>query len=162
MNHEQAESARTLESYRVRRGQGFFPPKVRALPGRYGQEEVPREAAIIHLHYVGPEAHWWIAEVWESPEEPGTWEAYGYVSIYPCDAPAWCHISLTELERVSLAIPVRPVDSSRPYEHPANMRAYIERDVDWSPRPAHECVPGLLPPRELIDADPAGQQDRRR
>ncbi|MEV6817813.1 hypothetical protein AB0M72_03565 [Nocardiopsis dassonvillei] len=160
---DQAPSARTLEHHRARWGHGFLPlGKFAEIPGRYGQEDVPHTEVTIHLHYIGPEAHWWIAEVWESREEPGTWEAYGYVSIYPGDAPEWSHISLTELARVSLAIPVRSVNPSAPCHHLANMRAYIERDLEWTPRPAHRCVPGLAPPQKRIDADPADQQGRRR
>jgi len=157
-------TAPVLEACRAQQGRGFFPPvdELRALPGRFAQEELPPEDVIIHLHYVGPHAHWWIAEIWQSREEPGTWEAYGYVWIHQGDAPEWCHISLTELKRVSLAIPVRRVDPSRSYNHTDNMRSYIERDLAWTPRPAHECIPGLLRPQEPIDADPAAQQGRRR
>lgn len=157
-------TAPVLEACRAQQGGGFFPPadELRDLPGRFAQEELPPEDVIIHLHYVGPHAHWWIAEIWQSREEPGTWEAYGYVRIHQGDAPEWCHISLTELQRVSLAIPVRTVGSSRSNGRQGNVRSYIERDLTWTPCPAHECIPGLTRAQESIDAAPAYQQGRRR
>lgn len=155
-------TAPVLEACWAQQGRGFFPPadQLRALPGRFAQEELPPEDVIIHLHYVGPYAHWWVAEIWQSREEPGTWEAYGYVKIHQGEAPEWCHISLTELQRVSLAIPARPVGASRSNGHPD--RFYIERDLFWTPCPAHECIPGLILAPESIDAAPAEQQGRRR
>ncbi|WP_159944786.1 MULTISPECIES: hypothetical protein [unclassified Nocardiopsis] len=167
-DNDQSVTARMLERHRARRGHDFLPSdeQLVAIPGRYGQEDVPAERAVIHLHYIGPEAHWWIAELWHSKQEPGTWEAYGYVAVYPGDVPAWSHINLTELERVSLAVPVSLKAVSAPFHAWSNMRAYIERDLDWTPRPAHECVPGVTlpastPDPECIDADPR-EGDRRR
>ncbi|WP_157982540.1 hypothetical protein [Nocardiopsis sp. FIRDI 009] len=109
------------------------PPEERALiPGDLGQDDLPLEEAIVHLHYFSPSADWWVTELWEDRHTPGRWWAFGFAWLR-CDPEGgeWGRIDLTRLEALRLSRAGTP-----PH--------VVERDLAWKPTPARECLPGLV------------------
>lgn len=138
-----AQWVRMIDTQRERRGHEFLPPDAELvnLPGMYDQEEITESQVIIHLHYFALSADWWVAELWESKDAPGRWDAFGYTRFAPEETPTWATFSLTDLERLS--IPMRPTDPVLHLRPMNGARFVVERDLHWSPAPAHECVPGI-------------------
>ncbi|GLW34471.1 hypothetical protein [Actinoplanes regularis] len=102
------------ETQRRRRGHAFYPPAglVKKIPALYATEAMPDADRIIHLHYFGGPADFWVVEY-----DPQDGTAFGYGGTGNPDDFEWGYFSLPELEAVNVH----------------NNMVIIERDLHWEP-----------------------------
>ncbi|MFJ5218792.1 DUF2958 domain-containing protein [Streptomyces sp. NPDC088354] len=83
------------EQYRERRGHDFYPDPeaLAAIPALYASDDTPAADQIMHLHYTGGLAEWYVSEL-----DPSSGLAFGWARISNGE---WGSISLAELEQVT-------------------------------------------------------------
>lgn len=129
---ENTESNPFAEADHRWRGHGFLPSsEERALiPTALGQDDLPEEETVVHLHYFSPSADWWLTELWEDDERPGRWWAFGFARLITEPAGGeWGRIDLNRLATLRFTRPGAPPQ-------------LVERDLAWRPTPFGECDPG--------------------
>lgn len=102
------ESAEPIEANRSLSGQAFLPPipERTSVPGKYGQDEVEPEEAVVHLHYFSSADDWWITELWQDSERPDQWWAFGFARmVTDPDGGEWGYIDMTRLETLRVSRP---------------------------------------------------------
>lgn len=149
---------RMVESNRARRGHDFLPSdaELSKIPRCYDTEEVPESFKTIHLHYFVGGADWWLAEAWQdeagSEAEPPLWMGFGYTRFANNPQGAeWGYIDLQELE--TLTIDPKPAEGDDPVltiltllDIVVPVPVVVERDLHWTPKAAHEAIPGIPAP----------------
>lgn len=102
------------EVNRVRRGHRFYPlaSELVDVPRIYGSDKTPVAGKVLHLHYFGGPADWWLAEY-----DPKSRIGFGYACLGDPQLAEWGYVSLEELETLSVGLVI------------------IERDLHWTPRP---------------------------
>jgi hypothetical protein len=106
-----------LETQRRRRGHNFFPPQsiAKKVPALYTTDAQGVDA-IVHLHYFGGSADWYITE---ANFETGL--VFGWAELAP-GCGEWGYSNLPEMEAVNTGLIV------------------IERDLYWEPKPMREVL----------------------
>lgn len=124
------------------RGYDFLPANLADIPGKFDQEELAQAETVIHLHYSAFLADWWVAEVWQD-RDTQKWMAYGYWRPAPDAAALWDSFCLTDLERLVIPRTADPALQVGDVSTGATPRLMVRRDLEWTPAPAHEVVPGV-------------------
>ena len=117
-----------MDTQRRLRGHAFLPPRkvLDKAPAAYATENVAAEDKTIIAHYFSSGADYYIAEMWQEPDEEGErsrWMAFGYARLasHP-EGQEWGYLDLDELEQVrgrtTQGLPV-----------------LVERDMHWQPTP---------------------------
>jgi hypothetical protein len=103
----------TLEEVnRARRGHRFYPSgaELAEVPRIYQTDDTDLAQKVLHLHYFGGPADWWLAEY-----DPESGLGFGYACLGDPDCAEWGYVDLKELEPVSVGLVI------------------VERDVHWTP-----------------------------
>ena len=127
------------EAHRKWRGHDFWPPAevLAAIPPLYGTEKVGEADKIVHLHYFVGGCDWWVVEY-----DPTERLAFGYACLGDPQMAEWGYIPLDEL--VEVFKPSRPVvEDDIPGWTLLVPPIVVERDLNWTPRPAGEVIPYL-------------------
>jgi hypothetical protein len=117
-----------MDTQRRLRGHAFLPPRkvLDKAPAAYATENVAAEDKTIIAHYFSSGADYYIAEMWQEPDEEGErsrWMAFGYARLasHP-EGQEWGYLDLDELEQVR----------GRTTQ---GMPVLVERDMHWQPTP---------------------------
>ncbi|WP_159944785.1 MULTISPECIES: hypothetical protein [unclassified Nocardiopsis] len=149
------EIARLVETQRKLRGHDFLPSdaELAKIPGAYETEDVRESFKKVHLHYFTPGADWWLVEVWQenagTTGEPPLWMGFGYTRFASMpDGAEWGYVSLNELEELNVR-PQLPAPPPYPQAYVAIVpQIIVERDLNFTPQPAHKCIPGIPAPAD--------------
>ncbi|MER5638261.1 DUF2958 domain-containing protein [Kitasatospora sp. NPDC002227] len=122
---EHTEITRPPEVRREERGHDFYPPAetLATIPAIYATEHIPVGEKTVHLHYFCAWGDWYVTEF-----NPVDGEAFGWTMVGHHDPASgeWGYIDLPALESHR---------SERGLPH------LVERDLDFTPAPAAECLP---------------------
>ncbi|MER6913961.1 DUF2958 domain-containing protein [Streptomyces sp. NPDC000594] len=120
----QPDSTLTPEVWRRERGHAFYPPNevLRSIPALRATDGVPCEHKTIHAHYFAAWGDWYVTEL-----DPASGEAFGWARLGADDTQGeWGYFDLPALES---------------HRSPRGLPNLIERDLDFEPQLAAECLP---------------------